>query len=455
MCASVAAVVVLLCGMVRAQPSLGPDVIVGDIIATPKRWGIQGGFHAYTFGTISCNIGDADAVWIAQTPDHPVIAQNLYRLFTVNGTKRLEQIGQSWLKHTFIADTQSLCGTCNGMGGGQLGAGCSDPYSATVNGQQIRLGPRSDVNAYTGQFPYPYTIGWNLQGDTLYKRLQVNALDLANGATLIVEGHYVSPDDAAWGNQMNNASYRQFITGQLMSDGYPMTAVAATRRMQPAIYAWAELDPGVTVRVVNVPGDGRLYVAYKVTPIGKNLWHYEYAVQNLNSHRCAGSFSVPVGTKTNLSDIGFRDVNCHSGEPYSNVDWAAATGAQLTWSTQTFAQNPLANPIRWGTMYNFRFDADRPPAAGQVSLGLFRPGAPGDPDTLMVDALVPDAPTPPPPDCGGDANGDSVVNGADLSVLLSQFGQTVSPGAGADFNNDGQVDGADLSVLLSRFGQSC
>ncbi len=61
----------------------------------------------------------------------------------------------------------------------------------------------------------------------------------------------------------------------------------------------------------------------------------------------------------------------------------------------------------------------------------------------------------PPTPCAGDANGDNQVNGADLSVLLGQFGQPVAPGSGADFNGDGEVNGADLSVLLGRFGTSC
>jgi len=61
----------------------------------------------------------------------------------------------------------------------------------------------------------------------------------------------------------------------------------------------------------------------------------------------------------------------------------------------------------------------------------------------------------PPAACAGDANGDQQVDGADLSVMLAQFGHQVIPGVGADFNADGIVDGADLSVLLSRFGQGC
>ncbi len=58
--------------------------------------------------------------------------------------------------------------------------------------------------------------------------------------------------------------------------------------------------------------------------------------------------------------------------------------------------------------------------------------------------------------CPGDANGDNLVNGADLSVLLSQFGLLVfPPGLGADYNGDGVVNGADLSILLAQWGNSC
>lgn len=56
------------------------------------------------------------------------------------------------------------------------------------------------------------------------------------------------------------------------------------------------------------------------------------------------------------------------------------------------------------------------------------------------------------PPCAGDANGDGVVNGLDLSVLLAQFGLGVTAGTGADFNGDGLVNGQDLSVLLANFG---
>ena len=48
-------------------------------------------------------------------------------------------------------------------------------------------------------------------------------------------------------------------------------------------------------------------------------------------------------------------------------------------------------------------------------------------------------------DVPGDLNGDAIVNGADLGLLLAQFG---SPGSG-DFDGNGMVDGGDLGLLLS------
>jgi hypothetical protein len=53
--------------------------------------------------------------------------------------------------------------------------------------------------------------------------------------------------------------------------------------------------------------------------------------------------------------------------------------------------------------------------------------------------------------CGGDVNGDGIVDVYDLSILLSQWGLT--GGATADINLDGRVDIFDLSMLLSQWGQ--
>ena len=52
-----------------------------------------------------------------------------------------------------------------------------------------------------------------------------------------------------------------------------------------------------------------------------------------------------------------------------------------------------------------------------------------------------DAPITPDP----DLNGDGLVNGADLGIMLAYWGST---GTDGDLNGDGDVDGGDLGLLL-------
>jgi len=66
-------------------------------------------------------------------------------------------------------------------------------------------------------------------------------------------------------------------------------------------------------------------------------------------------------------------------------------------------------------------------------------------DTMTINSIIPDIP--------GDLNGDGFVDGADLLILLSEWGDCESPDdCHADLNNDGTVDGADLLILLSNWG---
>jgi hypothetical protein len=62
--------------------------------------------------------------------------------------------------------------------------------------------------------------------------------------------------------------------------------------------------------------------------------------------------------------------------------------------------------------------------------------------TGILTVLAPEA-----PDCPGDFNGDNVIDGADLTILLGDWG-----GGAADLNGDGTVDGADLTILLGGWG---
>lgn len=58
--------------------------------------------------------------------------------------------------------------------------------------------------------------------------------------------------------------------------------------------------------------------------------------------------------------------------------------------------------------------------------------------------------------CDGDANGDRVVNFADLNLVLGNFGLVGPPGTiPGDVNNDGFVNFGDLNIVLGAFGTEC
>ncbi len=54
----------------------------------------------------------------------------------------------------------------------------------------------------------------------------------------------------------------------------------------------------------------------------------------------------------------------------------------------------------------------------------------------------------------GDANGDGRVDINDLTIVLTNFGQTSMTWSQGDFNTDGRVDIDDLTIVLSNFGMS-
>ena len=56
------------------------------------------------------------------------------------------------------------------------------------------------------------------------------------------------------------------------------------------------------------------------------------------------------------------------------------------------------------------------------------------------------------PICETDLNGDGVIDGADLTLLLSSWGDCEVIECEGDVNGDGSVDGADLTLVLSSWG---
>jgi hypothetical protein len=386
----------------------GPDVIVGDLLSLVQSDnGAVNGRVGLALGTDACNQGTIDVDWF-QLPsnDHPFIPQNLYRMSSgVTNNERFEQIGQSWGKHAFFAASSNDCGFgCNGVNATHLGSGCSDVYGAGLNGDQFGIGSRAWVNPFTGNFPAGNPPGGsNDHGghthDVTSHRILVDVNDLNTslnaGATYFAEAQYIVPHEGTWCqshpdqcNMYNNASFRRYtVTG--INQPFSFSAAAPTVREQPAIKAWT----GATVNQIQPApgappgGDGIFFVGCKVTGPNAGIWHYEYALYNENLDRAIQSFSVPVGPGVNVSNIDFHAPPQHPGfahdgtqgdAGYSTIPWDVDTTDPnfITWSTETFATNQNANAIRFGTLYNFRFDADQAPNFTNATVGFFKTGSP-------------------------------------------------------------------------------
>jgi hypothetical protein len=434
--------------------------------------------RAFSMASTSCNIGNQVAEWITGGRN-PVIAQNLYRF----NSGRFEQIALSWLKHSFCAVSEPTCGSCSPTGCSTLGIGCADTYWATLNGDNNDMGPRWNKNPQ-GFGPngvhndiYSNPVGPNI----IRGRLQVKDADMLPGSQYVAEIHYLTHDEP-YANRYNNASHRLVNLSPTSMSGVGVGQGSVVFG-KAAITAWKNFDSAVVLSTVNDQSPSGLFnLGVRVFDNGDGTWDYEYALHNMNSHRGAGSFSIPVTDGLTVSDIGFHDVDYHSGDGIGYVtqdgtDWPGAveSGAVATagtdaadymvWRTvSTYEENQNANALRWGTLYNFRFTANSPPISGQAGIGLFRPATGEQPIRVLITTLIPEPIDVTP--CAGDSvsnvtftpPGDGTIDAADLAYLLGQWGP--NPGSPADVVSnttfapppDDIVDGADLAYLLGNWG---
>ena len=403
----------------------GPDIITGEVGPYQgfAQFGSSGTQVGLAMWTTICNAGNVPVdVYAMPATNHAIIPQNLYRMSGGAGNNdRFEQIGHSWVKHMFASATMNDCGFGCTSAGTQtlLGVGCSDVYASYQNAEPYDLTSRAWVNPFTGVFQTSAIVN-NHAGHVhtgTSHRLLVESNDLNTtmnpGASYYAEVQYLSPHEFNWCqthpgqcNMYNNASYRRFnVSG---TTNFTFTPAAPSVLMSPAVTAWT----GATINPIEPePGvDGRAFIAYKVTGPDAGVWHYEYAIYNMNLDRAIQSFSLPLGCGVTVSAVGFHAPPNHPGCPqdgtlggagFSNAAWTSTQNAgALSWSAETFAQNQNANAIRWGTLYNFRFDSNRPPQAMNALIGFFKTGSPvvvGIQGPTPCDPTPTPTPTPLPP----------------------------------------------------------
>lgn len=382
----------------------GPDPVIRDM-TNMEQTARLGDEIACAWESQICNKGNEHLDWFGNpNPNHPFMAFNLYRL----EADRFEQIGQSWAKHAFAASQEEGCGTpcIKAPGTNQLGIGCMDIYSTGVNSMQDIMGPRHEINPWTGEFTFEGSHIGNERGnprhDALDHRLRVSDADLDPAqhpdARYFVEMYVVSSQDS---DHMNSIGWEPLVIEGRPGGVWSFDVDSVPPTLGPALDAWE----GATQTVIpqEPVGDGRCLLAAATRSNGDGTWRYEYALYNHDLDREVGSFTVSIAPSTTVSNVGFHAVPSY-GEGHSNDPWEwERDGDSVTWSTPD-------NPVRWGTTYNFRFDADAPPGPRTATLGLFKPGVPESRSGRTVGPAVLFK--------RGDANADGEVNLSDPVALL-------------------------------------
>lgn len=375
----------LAAGSAFAQPNVvaGRNVKLQSLntISTLGRSGtFPNGVNGVAESTTSCNVGSVNLPWdAAMLPNHPFISFIVAR--QSNG--KFEQISDySFVKHGFFATNSPGCGSCSNPGTGSLlGVNCADTYGTSNNGDNFWLGPADEIN--------PWTAAWNPvcshfdKGEPLvatqFQCDGVRSLSNAQAAALGSVGHRIRILDS----DFNVPGSQFYAQGMYISQGEaeslrtdnmgwrPFSAnwngvtwalgIQSTITYNSVLSAWtgASLSSGT-----NGTGDGRVYVAVKVTGPTNGIYHYEYAVHNRDNVRGVSGFRIPVCSSATVLNLGFRD-----------VDQVGTNQWSMTRTATEIAFTTTNNPLKWNSFYNFSFDSDAGPLAATVTLDAFAAGA--------------------------------------------------------------------------------
>lgn len=329
-----------------------------------------------------CNVGTVNIPWhAAMQPDHPKFGFMICR----ESDGRFVQISdRSYVKHAFTSiNSSSFCGTCINPGTGTvMGVHCSDTYGVGNNNDPYYLGPPEEldpwlgtwnpINSYFDRGDPDVGFPQNQDGVRSLTRSQTNAFnnvknrvnvkdrDLAVPGTYYYAIHLMHEGEPVE-NRTNNLASRPFTASWTGSSWNVSWNVAAQR--QGTFLQWwtgASVDLGG-----NGMDDGRFAVGVKVTgPVG-GMWHYEYAVHNIDNNRGGASFRLPICSSARVSNAGFKDIDA---DPLD--DWSMSRqNGELVFTA------PANNPLNWNEIFNFWFDSDAAPVQGQVHLDEARLGA--------------------------------------------------------------------------------
>ncbi len=387
---SLASVVLALPLVAQSNAIPGADVSVYDV-GGPNSYGREGapypnGTAGIVIGHSMSNCGTVHIPWqgnvgSTMVDNHVRIAFVLAR---ESGGRIVQISGKSFLKHSRIAFNFSgapPCFPCQTGPANHFRIGCYDIYSAGFNGSQFHLGPSTEINPWLGTWEplgSYFDIGDPSQAGYPAVADSVQSLDTSGFGPvknrmavpeqeLVVAGNFygqnqVSIKGEPVANRDNNQVSRPMAFNWNGSSWTVQVLGASQQGSVLSRWSGATLNYGG-----NGMDDGRFLVAVKVTGPTNGMWHYEYAVQNVDNDRGGASFRIPVCDNARVENIGFRDIDQNPLNEWTTT----RQGGELQYLASA------NNPLDWNTFYNFYFDSDAAPVAGDVSLDQARlgPGA--------------------------------------------------------------------------------
>lgn len=404
-------ITVLRCRTGAAAGCDGPGGLDGEVVFVPA---------ALLRNRVEADAADVPWYLKFSTPrppygndQHPYLVWNMYR---IDGDGRLEQIGQSGLKHAFAtANSDCLDATCP-PNGNILGRACQDIYNAGSNDFAFMLGPRSELVPATGVWGRCGSVFDDTDtsatdgldgcdaiqdapgGDDFYRyRLVVREADIEPasnpGSQWFIDAWYVVRGDE---DIYNSMGHRRLVPTWGGSSWNPGTIGAF--RAGSVLDSWLESAPLPLRRDRRVlaSGEGQVLVATRVLRLPDGRYRYDYAVANLDFSRAViaeGSSEPNVRLLRNLGldalELELRNgatveaSEYRDGDATAANDWpAAAAGSDLRWTA------PSGATLDWGRQVFLRVTSASAPAAGQLRL---RVAEPGNPAQYALNVPVPDA----------------------------------------------------------------
>ncbi|MCR9245596.1 MAG: hypothetical protein NXI31_11230 [bacterium] len=379
----------------------GTDVFVYDVIDA-QAFGRRGpsypnGEVGFGYGHAFCNAGSVHIPWATTSPGSNMLDTHFKIAFLVvresNGRMVQVSTSESGVKHSRTTYNlgSSQCGTCQNGPGSTFRIGCYDAYTASPwNSDRYNLGPQSEIDPWLGS--------WNPVGSYFDRG------DPAVGGSAATDGRQslTSSQVNAFDSVKNRVTARESEVAapgtyygqvQVVCEGEPVANRGNNIVTEELSFNWngsswsvSDLDnigngsvlnrwTGASVELGgNGNSDGRFAVAVKVTGPFNGLYHYEYAVHNIDNHRGGASFRIPVANNVNISNVGFRDADANSLNEWTFNQ----TATELEWLASA------NNPLNWNSIYNFYFDCDVAPGSGLVEIDQARIGS----GSLTVDVIT-------------------------------------------------------------------